>query len=540
MNILLPCSLFLASFYSMLSRICPSIYPDDSPETIIASVTLGITHPPGDSVLALAGKIWTIVPLGNMAMRMNLLSAVFASLACLQAFRLVTRIFPGRLPSLAAAATLYALFIFNPLLVQQAAVAKGGVYTLNLVILLSAAIALQKGDNYSPPLIFGLLAAHHWMTFAAVSPVMGSWWAANLARSTRPKTSQLACGILFFLSGFSVLIYLPVRASQDPFLSWGQPSSLQRLTTHYLRKVYLPEEMRGTPLTWQRQAVDGLKAIRNEMGWTGLALACAGIPGLLSVSFLSLALPLLGALVPFLITAVYLDLRPELLHLLGIYLFPSWLGLAILASSGAAWLAGSRRRETRALALLLPALAAAALIPAGGIYNAGRSTWSYDVGRALLAPLPENAGILVTSDLDTFPLWYFQAVECCRMDVLVVNTTLMRHQWYREHIEGLSGVRRLRELENREAAIRYLVYSSRRFWFSAAGDIGGIPPELPRAPYYFTYSLGGGRPVFSFRGLSSRGIIECWSRLPEQTASISLDYITEVYRNVSRPAGKTD
>ena len=40
-----------------------------------------------------------------------------------------------------------------------------------------------------------------------------------------------------------------------------------------------------------------------------------------------------------------------------------------------------------------------------------RFTWSHDLGRALLAPLPRSAGLIVISDLDTFPLWYMQHVE---------------------------------------------------------------------------------------------------------------------------------
>jgi len=534
-NPLLGSAVFLTAFFSFISRVCPTVYADDSPETVTAMLTLGITHPPGDPVLALAGKAWCLLPLGNMALRMNLLSAFLASLACLLAVRLAVRIFPGRLPAVAASLSALALFVFNPVMVQQAAVAKGAVYTMNMALVLAAATALRNRNNIAAALVFGLLASHHWMTFAAVSPVLGGWWAVNLVRYKAGRPRRAMISILVFVLGMSVQLFLPLRASQDIFLAWGRPSTMQRWSAHYLRKVYLPEEMRATPLTWRRQAAEGARTIYRQVGWPGLALAAAGVPALLSSAPPALAISGAGILVPWIITAVYLDLRPELMHLLGIYLLSSWLALVFLAVAGASWLGGPGRKAVRLLPLLLTAGAAAILYPAGRIYNVSHSTWSYDTARAMLAPLPPNAGLLVTSDLDTFPLWYFQAVEGYRADVLVVNTTMMRHQWYREQIQGLSGVRRLGDLDDRDAAVRYMVFSSRRFWFSAAGDIVGVPPDLPRVPYHLTYQLGGGKPVVSFRGLPARGIFDCWSRLPEPTAARSLDYLTEVIRNTSRP-----
>ena len=540
MILLFQSAAFLTAFASFLSRICPTIYSDDSPETILAAVTLGITHPPGDPLLALAGKIWTLLPLGNMALRMNLLSAFLAAVACLMVIRLIVILFPGKLPAFAASSTVLVLFILNPVMVQQAAVSKGAVYMLNLVLILWAVTSLTCKRNYSATLALGLLASHHWMTFAAITPVLAPWFAFNIYRFQPAKTRKTILSFLILTIGLSILLFLPIRASQDNYLAWGKPSTMQRLTTHYLRKVYQAEEMSGTPVTWRRQWIEGARAIHRQIGWPGWLVVAAAFPALLGSFPVSLIIAISGILVPLFITSVYLDLRPELMHLLGIYLLPCWLTAVIMAGIGAAWLAGPGRKYTR-VAAFLPAIASLfALYPAGGIYNVSHSCWSFDIAKAMLGPLPANAGILITSDLDTFPLWYFQAVEEYRTDILIVNTTMMRHQWYREHIQDISGVKRVRDLQDKDASIRYLMISSRRNWFSAAGNITGVPDELPRVPYFLTYYLGESRPVYSFRSMPSRGIFDCVSRLPEENAALALSYFAEVMKNNANPANKSN
>lgn len=538
MNLLFQSAAFLTAFAAYLSRVCPTIYSDDSPETITAAVTLGISHPPGDPLLSLAGKAWSLLPLGSMALRMNLLSAFLAATACLLVIRLVVSIFPGKLSAIAASSTTLVLFVFNPVLVQQAAVSKGSVYILNLVLILWAITSLSNKKNISASLALGLLASHHWMTFAAISPVMAPWWAFNALRLQTAKIRIIIISSLIFILGISVLLFLPLRASQNNYLAWGKPSTMQRMSTHLLRKVYQAEEMSGTPLTWRRQGIEGARAIHHQIGWPGWLLVSAGFIALFKSIPASAFIAASGILFPWLITSVYLDLRPELMHLLGIYLLPSWLAVVSLAAFGAAWLVRSGRKSTR-VAAFLPAIASLfVLYPASRIYNVSRSCWSFDIGKAMLSPLPPNSGLLITSDMDTFPLWYFQAVEEYRTDILIVNTTMMRHQWYREQIEDISGVKRVRDLQDKDASLRYLIISSRRNWFSAAGDIAGVPTELPRVPYFLTYYLGEGRPVYSLRSMNSRGIFDCVSRLPENNAALALSYFAEVMKNNANPTNK--
>ena len=75
--------IFLLSFAVYLITLCPTVYVGDSGEFTTAAYTLGITHPPGYPLYVLLGKIFTlIIPFGNIAYRINLMSAFFGALSC--------------------------------------------------------------------------------------------------------------------------------------------------------------------------------------------------------------------------------------------------------------------------------------------------------------------------------------------------------------------------------------------------------------------------------------------------------------------------
>jgi len=61
--------------------LAPGLLPGDSGELQTLSALLGNTHPTGYPIYLLVGKLFTWLPVGDMAYRVNLLSAVMAALA---------------------------------------------------------------------------------------------------------------------------------------------------------------------------------------------------------------------------------------------------------------------------------------------------------------------------------------------------------------------------------------------------------------------------------------------------------------------------
>src|SRR3989339_281858 len=86
------CVVFFISFAVYFITLCPTVYTGDSGGLITAAYTLGVPHSPGYPLYCLLGKLFTFVPLGSIAFRVNLLSAFFAALACAVIYLLIFKI----------------------------------------------------------------------------------------------------------------------------------------------------------------------------------------------------------------------------------------------------------------------------------------------------------------------------------------------------------------------------------------------------------------------------------------------------------------
>jgi hypothetical protein len=71
-----------ASFLLYLKTLAPTLLMADGAEFQFASYLLGIAHPTGYPLYLILGWLWShLLPLGDVAYRINLLSAVFAGAA---------------------------------------------------------------------------------------------------------------------------------------------------------------------------------------------------------------------------------------------------------------------------------------------------------------------------------------------------------------------------------------------------------------------------------------------------------------------------
>ncbi|HTH19648.1 MAG TPA: DUF2723 domain-containing protein, partial [Candidatus Udaeobacter sp.] len=62
--------------------LAPTVTPTDSGELILAAYGLGVAHPPGVPLWIMLTHLAALMPIGNVALRINFSSAVFAALAC--------------------------------------------------------------------------------------------------------------------------------------------------------------------------------------------------------------------------------------------------------------------------------------------------------------------------------------------------------------------------------------------------------------------------------------------------------------------------
>jgi hypothetical protein len=129
---------WLAAFALYVRTLAPSLLWGDSAEFQTLSYTLGMTHPSGYMTHIMIGKLFTLIPVGNIAYRVNLMSAFFGALAVAEIY-LIVRLLNGRKAAALSASALLALlegFWWRALIAESYATAAGMIASIWLFVLL--------------------------------------------------------------------------------------------------------------------------------------------------------------------------------------------------------------------------------------------------------------------------------------------------------------------------------------------------------------------------------------------------------------------
>ncbi len=226
--------LFLIPGCFYLSTLAPSIGYQDTPEFVDTSFALSISHPSGFPAYNLISKVITFLPLGSIAFRVNLFSALFACLTLVILYLSIIRIlelcFPKSTPESRELPAFLpsALLAFTSPFWSNSLIAE--VYTLHsfftsliIYFLLSWKVKEDVRYLYLAALCFGLSAGNHG-TVAFYLPailILFFFWIK------KEKIKNLGLTSLIFLVGFSVYLYLPIRSMAEPIIDWGNPETLQ-------------------------------------------------------------------------------------------------------------------------------------------------------------------------------------------------------------------------------------------------------------------------------------------------------------------------
>lgn len=412
----------LGTFIVYLRTLAPTVMWYDMGEFTTASYVLGIAHNTGYPLYILLGKLFTFLPVGDVAYRVNLMSAVFASLTVAVIFLIIHELTRNRAAALIGALTV----AFSSTLWANANWAAS--YPLNAFsvalitwLLLRWRTTGRVWHLYLAVLAFGLSIGNHRLIVLLAPGIFLFLWAGR---------RELSIGhwvrfALLFLLGLSVYLYLPIRGSQGPALNWAQPANFETYWSMFLTGSSRSEY-------WDFAFLDRLDILAvfplHEVTAFGLILAAIGLVFVLKRDRLFAAY---GLLLCASIGFVVLTYR---IHNVFNYFIPAYLMIGIWIGYGVDAILSfvTRRAGIGALrftmvrpglrwslaALLLASLPLVLFARSLPVVDRSQDYSAYDFARTTLERVKPNSTI-VTDSWTASPLWYVQLVEGYRRDVFV-------------------------------------------------------------------------------------------------------------------------
>ncbi|MGC8879171.1 MAG: glycosyltransferase family 117 protein [Anaerolineae bacterium] len=451
-------------------RTCaPSLLFGDSGEFQFVPYILGIAHPTGYPLYVMLGWLWShLLPLGNVAYRMNVFSSLWAALT-VGAIFLLAREFMARTigerdfaVTRVAAGIASASFAVTQTFWGQAVIAE--VYTLNaffvaLVLLLFlhwTQAPLRRSRIIALASTFGLALTHH-RTILALLPGMfvcflllrpsGDQGVSVALSRARVLWREGMIGITCLLAPLLLYLYLPLRAPYVPYttISLSQEQQLvlyentgQGLLDHITGAVFVENlrlglDLWGTAPSWTMHLAMVVELLRRQFGLVGICLAFVGLARMVwTRQWPWLSLTALGYVTGVLFNLLYAIGDVEVLYIPSYLVVTLWIGIGLVTL--AEMVARVSTRWTGYGVLLLSvALPGWLLVQHLPQVDRSSDVAAETMWRPILErPIPFDT-VLVSNDRDEMmPLWYYQYVEGQRRDLLGLFPRIVAEPAYKD------------------------------------------------------------------------------------------------------------
>jgi hypothetical protein len=443
----LPIIIFIAGLSLPLVVYSFTLAPDlswahgsDGGDLIVAAQSLGVSHPPGYPAYTLFAHLFTLLPWGSVAFRVNLLSAIGAAVAAgiISLIVIMLSKHERKWNVLLGALMAGWSLAFMPLLWGQAVIAE--VYTVHaacvaLTILL--AIRINNRPSNLAALILGLawgVAFGFHVTSIFLLPII-IWGFSR--HNIRPKSVFLLGSLLI---GFGIAslqwFYAALRAGHGAF-TWGDPTTLDGwwwLTNASLYKGYVF----SFPLDgWFARIFYIAKLFLTGFGPIAVFLGLIGL--------INLGRSRLGLVLSMGITAI-----GSIVFAIGYnttdsdrYTIPALIIFCIVIGFGSIRVAEGFRARWGQPALVVMWIVVFMLLAGNILFYWPRISLKTDhdamaFGKMVMMAAPADSIILTDDDRETFTLWYFRYVLKQRDDIIVMDKGLLAFDWYQRQV-GVSA-----------------------------------------------------------------------------------------------------
>jgi len=469
-QMLIGLSVFIFSFFIYLKTLTPTVGYHDSGDMIVSAFLLGIPHPPGYPLFCLLGKLFTFIPISNIAYRLNMMSGLFGALTVMMVYFISLKVGSGKwgvgsrketknflplishflfiIPAVVAALMLCFARVFW----QQAVIAEK--YTLNaLFTTILIFIILKWAEGWSMEhgaqstelktqcsmlnaqrllylfsFTLGLAFTHHLQTIFLV-PAGIYFVLITMGRNYKKilTTQFIIKNFLLFTLPLALYSYLPIRAKAQPLANWGDPSTFERFKEHITAEAYSGFFAMNTLF---QNLIEHLSKFFIDQ-----------------VTILPLIIGLLGGVILFikrrhLAISLLIIVLADTIHSIRYtipniedYYIPAFIILSIWIGQGIAGImeVGTNKwKITPFIYLLFFVLPFFPLLSHYEYNDRSKYYLPYDHCMNILGSLEENALLITKGDDDLFPIWYLQYIEKRRTDVAPFNMILFKNAW---HIE---------------------------------------------------------------------------------------------------------
>src|SRR6184192_2845998 len=371
-------TVFFAALFLYSWTLAPTVTLTDSGELIVVAQGVGVAHLPGFPLWVILAHLASLVPLGNIAVRINFSSSVFAALASAMLTLVVAELMIAipylltrkkrsaqrnkkaedssiaQLLICAPALGAGLLMAFSRTLWAYATIAE--VYTLNALLILiilflmlrwrryiladrlNTGPAIRPHDKwlYGAALVFGLALGIHHVTVGLMLPALAVL--VYRTQGLRFFTSRrlVYAALISIAALVAIYAYLPFAASRSPVINWGHPRSLQEIWGHLTGRQY-QVYFSFKPEIMGEQFAEFCRMTLREFGFPwfplSLVLAFAGFADAFKRDRTTFW---------FLLTIVIADLAYALSYEIAedkdAYYLPAFISIAIATGFGIRWL----------------------------------------------------------------------------------------------------------------------------------------------------------------------------------------------------------
>jgi hypothetical protein len=474
-------AVFLIALLLYSWTLAPTVTLTDSGELIVAAHGLGVAHPPGFPLWVILACLASLVPLGNVAVRINFSSALFAALASAMLTLVVAELMIttsylrtckkrgaqqkkntdgsriGLVLICAPALGSGLLMAFSRTLWTYATIAE--VYTLNTLLVLIVlflmlrwrrcivtnqrdtreAVTIRDALLYAAAAVFGLALGVHHVTVGLILPALGVLVYRTEGLKFFTSRRLVYAALISIGALVAVYAYLPFAASRSPVINWGNPRSLQEIWWHITGRQYRVF-LSFSPSLIGTQFLEFCRMLLREFGpaWLPLPLviAFAGF-----VAAYKRDRTIFWLLLLLVIADLGYALMYEIAEDKDAYYLPTFISGAIAAGFGIRWLIQTTTSKSVSLtrsygvAAIAVLLISATALGANWPFNNRRHYFiAHDYVENLLSTIAAN-GLLLTQDWQVVsPMFYAQEVEGRRRDAKVVDVNLLRRSWYFDYL----------------------------------------------------------------------------------------------------------